>query len=245
MKEVVIAHETAHAISHLGRDGKGIWFCFSCASSDEIELYAQIYPFLIFKSADDSKRLRCFLTLSDHQSDRYNSWRALRNESKESINARLALARSLILDCSNAVLDGNTPSPENPSACSTAIDAILSLPHYEPFENGIEKRLARLAHVDFLYLWLGEISEKLSEIEEGTISGVAAEKQFIRIADQMHAIKRVVERLDGPGWTSHRDHSDLWNDYEFVLMEIDDISYNLSKEIRARYDEWHLSPGLE
>lgn len=245
LKEVVIAHETAHAVSHLGRDGKGIWFCFSCASSDEIELYAQIYPFLIFKSADDSKRLRCFLTLSDHQSDRYNSWRALRNESTEGINVRLALARSLILDCSNAVLDGNTPRPENPSACSIAIGAIRSLPDYEPFEAGVEKHRARQANVDFFLVWLSEISESLSEIEEGAIVGVAAEKRFIIMADQMHAIKRGVERLDGPKWAPNGEISNLWREYEFALRELNDISNNLSKEVNARYDEWHLSPGSE
>ena len=153
LKKVVMAHETAHAVSHLGRDGKGIWFCFSCASRDEKELSAQIYPFLLFKSIGDDDALRCFLMLSDHQNDRYNSWRALKNATRKGVNARLMKSRSLVLDCSNAILDGSIPRPRNPSECPS-----FSWQWYDP--NPVPEVVVDLSKPD-----ITEDEERIIELE--------------------------------------------------------------------------------
>ena len=47
LKEVVIAHEIAHAVTHLGKDSDGeIWTQFCCAKTEDKELFAQIYSLL-------------------------------------------------------------------------------------------------------------------------------------------------------------------------------------------------------
>ena len=48
LKQVVEAHEIAHAVTHLGMDDEGqIWEHFAVAASEDKELFAQIYPLLL------------------------------------------------------------------------------------------------------------------------------------------------------------------------------------------------------
>jgi len=61
--------------SHLGKDiYGGIWDHFDRATSQDKELFAQIYPLLFFNESDDTKAEDCFRKLSEHQDSRYNSW---------------------------------------------------------------------------------------------------------------------------------------------------------------------------
>ena len=57
---VVLAHEEAHAVTHLGVDGDSkIWEYFTSASNRDKELYAQLYPWLIFEELSPEMRHSC------------------------------------------------------------------------------------------------------------------------------------------------------------------------------------------
>jgi len=95
LKEVVIAHEIAHAVTHLGKDNDGrIWEHFGNAETEDQELFAQIYPLLYFKESGNSEALEVFRKLAKHQDTRYNSWRSYETKLLSKINEALHQARS-------------------------------------------------------------------------------------------------------------------------------------------------------
>jgi len=94
LTKVVIAHEAAHAVTHLGRDDKGgIWTHFDIAESEDTELFAQLYSLLHFKMLGDTDAVAVFRKLSEHQEPRYNSWRDYDDASLSDINQALDVAR--------------------------------------------------------------------------------------------------------------------------------------------------------
>ena len=95
LKEVVIVHEIAHAITHLGKDNDGrIWEHFGNAETEDQELFAQIYPLLYFKESGNSEALEVFRKLAKHQDARYNSWRSYQTKSLSEINEALHQVRN-------------------------------------------------------------------------------------------------------------------------------------------------------
>ena len=70
---VVLAHEEAHAVTHLGVDrDEEIWEYFTSAFRRDTELYAQLYPYLIFE--DPSPERDAFLRLNTKQPLIYTQW---------------------------------------------------------------------------------------------------------------------------------------------------------------------------
>ena len=95
LKEVVIVHEIAHAVTHLGKDSHGeIWEHFSYAETEDKELFAQIYPLLYLKDNSNSDDLEAFRKLANHQDARYNTWRSFEFKPLSEINEALYQVRS-------------------------------------------------------------------------------------------------------------------------------------------------------
>jgi len=73
--KVVMAHEAAHAVTHLGRDdGGNIWVDFSNADRNDLEKFAQSYSLSYLKNRGLRNQEDIFLILSKHQSLAYNTW---------------------------------------------------------------------------------------------------------------------------------------------------------------------------
>lgn len=121
LKHKVLIHETAHAVTHLGRDSQGeIWKNFASASTDDKEFFAQIYTYLLFKAATMGDDLKGYLPLmnSNHpdiwprdfynpsfyiesmeklsqtQPEQYKTWIPEKNQAPEVINSRLRAVRN-------------------------------------------------------------------------------------------------------------------------------------------------------
>ena len=94
LKSIVRAHEVAHAVTHLGRDNQGrIWDHFGAATSEDKELFAQLYALRYFEIAGDKLAVNRFKRLSDRQDSRYNSWRIYDGATLALINRDLLDAR--------------------------------------------------------------------------------------------------------------------------------------------------------
>ena len=113
--QLVLAHETAHAVTHLGKDADGkIWKDFKDASKKKKEFFAQIYPHLLFQAAENGDDLRGYSqvltgedllwkkplydihlfheamkTLGETQLDQYNTWQEDESKSVAEINRML------------------------------------------------------------------------------------------------------------------------------------------------------------
>ncbi len=114
LKNVILFHEVTHAVTHIGKDEENrIWGNFKSAPSDDKELFAQIYPYYLFKNVDTlftarkpeeektkkalgyvfSKFFYVFSQLCKHQDVRYNLWLRLKGLSLDEINQALRNAR--------------------------------------------------------------------------------------------------------------------------------------------------------
>jgi len=94
LEQVVLGHEAAHCVTHLGRDSRGqIWERFDHAAPKDVELFAQIYDLLYLKTCPDPGLERIFRDLSRHQSQLYNAWKSLERRSKDEIGQALIEAR--------------------------------------------------------------------------------------------------------------------------------------------------------
>jgi len=94
LSTVVLMHELAHAMTHLGKDADGaIWEHFSIASEHDKELFAQIYSHLYFVETGDIDHADIMRRLCDSQPEQYSSWKSLANETRGEINRRLLSAR--------------------------------------------------------------------------------------------------------------------------------------------------------
>ena len=98
LMQVVLAHEVAHAVTHLGKDEKGeIWDQFSRADAQDKEQFAQAYSLIFFKADGKEQYERIFRELANHQSKKYNSWEQYDAKSIEQaivdVNADLRKAR--------------------------------------------------------------------------------------------------------------------------------------------------------
>lgn len=94
LRAVVEAHETAHAVTHLGKDTQqAIWENFAIAETEDKELFAQLYALYHLRAVEDESGLTVFMSLAEHQDARYNSWRSYDNESLLEVNRLLLEAR--------------------------------------------------------------------------------------------------------------------------------------------------------
>jgi hypothetical protein len=95
LRDVVLFHEVAHAVTHIAKDGEGrIWDKFKDASNFDKELFAQLYPYLLFNNFGVfSKHLYVFSALCKYQSIKYNLWIMLRDLTLNEINQALSNAR--------------------------------------------------------------------------------------------------------------------------------------------------------
>jgi hypothetical protein len=91
---VVLAHEAAHAVTHLGEDLQGrIWDSFAGAGTHDVELFAQIYDLLHLRNESNTDLEKIFRQLADGQSPDYNSWRSYESRPIQEINDALIAAR--------------------------------------------------------------------------------------------------------------------------------------------------------
>lgn len=75
LMNVVVAHELAHAASHLGLDGGGdVWEEFEYATRRDKEFFAQLFPYLLFREAGDTSYCECMVTLAKYQPDIYRTF---------------------------------------------------------------------------------------------------------------------------------------------------------------------------
>ena len=119
--ELVLVHETAHAVTHLGKDADGkIWKDFDSAGVFDQEYFAQIYSHLLFRAAQSGDKLQGYgqvLTgedlpwkmplyeiglfheamenLGETQPKPYNTWQKDELKSAAEINSLLHRARML------------------------------------------------------------------------------------------------------------------------------------------------------
>ncbi len=120
LKEKVLIHETAHAVTHLGKDAQGrIWDNFSKAMVKDKEYYAQIYTHLLFRDAKSGDELGGYLsqmkgdssrfpgslykveeyretmkTLLTVQPERYKTWQEDEDKTTAEINLKLEATRA-------------------------------------------------------------------------------------------------------------------------------------------------------
>lgn len=75
--KVVMLHEAAHAVTHLGNDPNGLmkWNNFGYIPSDDLEMFAQAYAYHSLMQERNREALSVFETLAKHQTARYNLWR--------------------------------------------------------------------------------------------------------------------------------------------------------------------------
>jgi hypothetical protein len=83
---IVLIHETAHAVSHLGQDEfSNIWEHFNLAPTADKELVAQLMTYLYCRETDAKHLMEVFQTLTNHEDSRYTSWRRYESSSTEEI----------------------------------------------------------------------------------------------------------------------------------------------------------------
>lgn len=91
---VVLYHEAAHAVTHLGIDEDGgIWDIFTEADPIDKELFAQFYTLKCFQDQSDHSSEHAFRLLANGQPSIYNSWHSLENASIQKIHDELIIAR--------------------------------------------------------------------------------------------------------------------------------------------------------
>ena len=94
---VVLAHEETHAVTHLGVDrDEEIWEYFTSAFSHDKELYAQLYPYLIFEGS--SPEMEAFLGLNTKQPPIYKNWEMKKDLDIDDINEEFYEIRHQVPD---------------------------------------------------------------------------------------------------------------------------------------------------
>ncbi len=95
LTDVVLFHEISHLITHIGKDEKGrIWDKFKDASNDDKEIFAQLYPYILFSNFGAfSKHLYTFVELCKYQNKRYNLWIMMKDLTITEINKALSNCR--------------------------------------------------------------------------------------------------------------------------------------------------------
>jgi hypothetical protein len=143
---VVLAHEAAHAVTHLGEDLQGrIWDTFEIASDEDVELFAQIYDLLHVKNADPNLE-KVFRELATRQSRVYNTWTAYENKPVPEVNDALIEARL------------KPPSLKPPSPTRKLIEGYLARRYQPNLRAGTERVLryiedleARMENPDWVW----------------------------------------------------------------------------------------------
>lgn len=75
LREVVLAHEIAHAVTHFGAEWNGrIWEKFAYASTEDKELLAQLLPHVLFRQNGMTEHLEVMQVLAMRQSHKYKAY---------------------------------------------------------------------------------------------------------------------------------------------------------------------------
>jgi len=101
---VVLAHEAAHAVTHLGVDHENmIWDNFELASKKDKELFAQIYPYKLWEEYQPNGSLsKTFMSLETNQPNIYHAWRIFEGSDLTEINNALYKARRCQQSCAQS-----------------------------------------------------------------------------------------------------------------------------------------------
>lgn len=76
LKQIVLTHELAHAITHTGKDiENNIWEYFDIALLEDKEYFAQIYTYKLFKKDNNNLALNVMDKLSENQLEEYNTYK--------------------------------------------------------------------------------------------------------------------------------------------------------------------------
>ena len=94
LKRVVLTHEIAHAVTHLGVDSRGhSWRYFDLALVADKEMFAQIYSLRYFKDKSKALHETIFRKLAEHQDGQYNTWREYEFQPLDTINGHFHKTR--------------------------------------------------------------------------------------------------------------------------------------------------------
>ena len=100
LKELVLIHELAHAVTHRGKDDQGgIWDFFAEAEPDVKERFAQIYTYLLLAASAQQHTIDVMTRLGAQQPLMYNTYVCDIGRSVEEINSDLLVARKQVPDC--------------------------------------------------------------------------------------------------------------------------------------------------
>jgi hypothetical protein len=102
--DVVLTHEAAHFVSHIGIGGYNHmqWGGFSTASRADKEDVAQIACWGVFTVFERPELIKVMRTLANHQSDVYNSWRDFEKECYPFLDKPLEIIGKLTVKIANA-----------------------------------------------------------------------------------------------------------------------------------------------
>ena len=94
LEEVVLAHEFAHASTHLGVDkGGGIWVRFTDAPPSRKEYFAQIYSYILFRLSGRTSHQEIMDRLTILQPEIYGTYLRNQDAEKEVVNETLLSER--------------------------------------------------------------------------------------------------------------------------------------------------------
>ena len=97
LQHVILVHQVAHAVAHLGRDACGReWRHYGVASTHHKELFAQAYSLFYFRQQKQSWSELIFRKLARRQGATYNSWRDYEKTGVSDLNAKLLEVRALV-----------------------------------------------------------------------------------------------------------------------------------------------------
>ena len=141
---VVLAHEEAHAVTHLGvdRDDK-IWEYFTSAFRHNKELYAQLYPYLIFE--DSSPEMEVFLRLNTKQPLIYQNWEMKKDLDIDEINEEFYKIRHQVPDypaepIPDPIWDVTEEDIQWPSSTEQNIGITLPVGRFNVLDGGVPGR---------------------------------------------------------------------------------------------------------
>jgi hypothetical protein len=112
LADVVLTHEAAHFVSHIGigRYMHTPWENFSEASRADKEYIAQVACWGVFTVFERSDLMKAMRTLARYQSDVYNSWKKFENRCAQFLDNPLQIIAMLTLEVAN--VPGRQAHPE-------------------------------------------------------------------------------------------------------------------------------------
>lgn len=124
VSEMAYAHAVTHAITHLGKDPhQKTWEDYAVADTADKELFAHLYPFLLYSKQGDLSRKDAFSVITQSQNPKFNAWEDFIHKPEEEITRMLAEARQKSLPKYNIILS----EWEKPTRSATSSDIVTTI----------------------------------------------------------------------------------------------------------------------